>query len=141
MYRVTDNRATKGMYMYRVTYMYVPPPPPRRTRSCLVPPGCQLVNHTGNPSKAAGRRHRRGDRSSHCLDGIRSRYRRRLVEYAIGMHSYLCMRLLVSSYQVRKWYALLVTYQVRKLLALLPMLSSYQVRKLLALLVPIKYTI
>ena len=30
--------------MYRVAYMYVPPPPPRRTRSCLVPPGCQRVN-------------------------------------------------------------------------------------------------
>ena len=49
-----------------------------------------------------------------------------VVKCASGIHSYLCVRLLVSSYQVRKWYALLVTYQVCKLLALL---VSYQVCK------------
>ena len=134
-------------------------PRPEGPGLALYPPGCQRVNASKAATGRAGRRQKGIDRSSHCLDGIRSIYRRHLVECASNlhcylyyhrikcasnlhyqylvkcassMHSYLCVRLLVSSYQVRKWYALLVTYQVRNLITLL---KSYQVRNVIALLV------
>ena len=65
-------------------------PRPEGPGLALYPPGCQRVNDTGNPSKAAGSRQKGIDRSSHCLDGIRSIYRRHLDECVRGMHSYLC---------------------------------------------------
>ena len=55
-----------------------------------------------------------------------------VVKCASNLHSYLCKRLLASSYQVRNLIALLVSYQVRNVVALL---SSYQVRNVVALLV------
>ena len=121
--------------MYRVAYMYVPPPPPRRTRSCLVPP----------PSKSQ-RRQPAEDRqkaSDQDVEGIISSTQEvcivtyvsstqvtciviYIIKCASGVHCYLYVRLPVSSYKVCNVITLLVSCQVRKLLALLPMVSITQ---------------
>ena len=130
--------------MYRVAYMYVPPPPPRRTRSCLVPPGCQRVKATKRHRRqpVEGRRESTDQvtaltASDQYTEGNLSSTQEvcivtYVVKYANYLHSYLCKRLLVSSCQVCKRYALLVTYQVRNVIALL---VTYQVCNVIALLV------
>ena len=111
-------------------------PRPEGPGLALYPPGCQRVNTqmTHRRQPAEGRRESTDQvtaltASDQYTEGIlRSVQAVCIVTYVVkcasNLHSYLC-----------KWYALLVTYQVCKMGAQLPMLSSYQVCKLLALLV------
>ena len=144
--------------MYRVAYMYVPPPPaPKDPVLPCTPLGVNelTIPETHRRQPAEGRRESTDQvtalkASDQYIEGtllstqvvyiVTYCYQVRNVtthivtcyhhiKYASYLHSYLCMRLLMSSCQVRNLITLLSSYQVHKWYALL---SSYQVCKLFA---------